>query len=162
MSRNPAALVPVLAAVLVLLAPALCAAPRSDFDRVDFGVTIKDLAAAAAGERPLTQGRIFLLDGTVTTVTIVDKEEGSFRVRVELMSGEWIGREEVKSYTCLVSFSGPEWFTVFPARPPRTVPPGVVAPNARVLVAARPLGIVTEPDGKKAVSLEGLALRILQ
>jgi hypothetical protein len=129
---------------------------------VDFSITLKDLAAAAAGEKPLPQGRLFLLDGTVTGITFLDKEEASFRVRTELMSGEWVGLEDVKSYTCVVTFSGPGWFRLFPARPPRNPPPGLVVPNSRVIIVARPLEIATEPGGRKVVSLEGLALRVLQ
>ncbi len=132
------------------------------FDRVDFSVTLKDLAAAAAGERQLPQGRLFVLDATVTALTFLDAEKASFRVRAELMSGEWIGLEDVKSYSCLVTFSGPDWFRVFPAKPPRNPPHGVVTPNARVLVVARPLGVVSERGGPRVVSLEGLALRLLE
>lgn len=152
----------VLGAFLLSLARLSAAEPRSDFDRVDFSITLKDLAAAAAGERQLPQGRLFILDGTVTSLSFLDKEEASFRVRAELMSGEWIGLEDVKSYTCVVTFSGSEWFPIFPARPPRNPPPGTVLANSRVIVVARPLGVIAEPGGPKVVSLEGLALRLLQ
>ena len=152
----------VLGLVLAVLAPAAGALPRNDFDRLDFSVTLKELSAAADGERQLPQGKIFLLDGTVTDLTFLDKEEESFRVRVELMSGEWIGLKDVKSYSCLVTFSGAEWFRVFPAKPPRNPPPGAVPANARVIVVARPIGVISRPGGEPVVSLEGLAVRVLR
>jgi hypothetical protein len=151
----------VLGVFLLSLARLSAAEPRF-FDRVDFSITLKDLAAVAAGEKPLPQGRLLVLDGTVTSLSFLDKEEASFRVRAELMSGEWIGLEDVRAYTCVVTFSGSEWFTVFPARPPRNPPPGVVLPNSRVIIVARPLGVISQPGGPKVVSLEGLALRLLR
>jgi hypothetical protein len=151
-----------LALSLVVMAPAAAALPRTDFDRLDFSVTLKDVSAAAEGQRQLPPGRIFLLDGTVTDMSFLDKEEASFRVRIELMSGEWIGLEDVKSYSCLVTFAGSEWSRVFPVKASRNPAPGAVVPNARVLVIARPLEITTRPGGARLMSLEGLGVRVLQ
>ena len=99
----------------------LPALSRGDFDRVvDFSVTLKTLAAAAEGRTPLPTGRMLLLSGTVSDVTILNKDQATFKVRIELITGEWIGLEDVKAYACYVEFSGPEFFKVFPIRAPRT------------------------------------------
>jgi hypothetical protein len=150
-----------LALLLAICAPASNATPRTDFDGLDFSITLKELSAAARGALSLPPGRLFILDGTVTDVSILDKEQASFKVRLELMSGEWIGLTDVKSYSCFVTFSGPDWFRTFPARPPRNPPPGIVASNARVIVVARPLGVMERADGGPEFSLQGLAIRVL-
>jgi hypothetical protein len=153
----------VLAACLLLAATFAPAATRGDFDAVvDFSVSLKTLAAAAAGEAALPAGRFFILEGTVSDLTVLDKEEGSFRARIELISGEWIGMEDVKSYTCLVDFSGPAFVEAFPARAPREPGPGVVVLNSRLLVVARPVGSVASPQGGRRILLEGVHFRLLK
>jgi hypothetical protein len=152
-------------AVCLLLAAALPApaATRFEFDSVvDFSVSLKSLAAAAAGEASLPSGRLFVLDGTVSDLTVLDKEQGSFRARIELISGEWIGTEDVKSYACLIDFSGPGFFKMFPARAPRDPSPDMVFLNSRVLVVARPIGLTTSHQGEKRVQLEGIYVRVIK
>jgi hypothetical protein len=142
---------------------ALFAVPHSDFDRiVDFSVTLKSLAAAATGAVPVPTDRMVILSGTVSDVTILDSKEATFKVRVELITGEWIGTDEVKSYTCSVDFAGPEFFKVFPARPPRTATPGVIGSNSRVLIVGRPTGIVTALTGSKEVLIDGAYVRSVE
>ncbi len=152
--------------VLVLLVAAaslLPGASKADFDRVvDFSVTLKTLSQAADGTVPLPDSRMVLLSGTVSSVTILDKEEPSFKARIELITGEWIGTEDVKAYTCYVDFSGRGFFSTFPSRPPAQPQPGVVVQNLRVLVVARAVSIVTTPLGEKRVLLEGAYIRPIE
>ncbi len=153
----------VIALLFAVSAAVLPAASKADFDRVvDFSVTLKTLAAAADGTAPLPTGRMVLLTGTVSSITIVNKDRASFQVRIELITGEWIGLEDVKAYSCLVDFSGPEFFDVFPARAPAQPPAGVVVADARVLVTARAVSIVTTPLGEKRALLEGAYIRVIQ
>jgi hypothetical protein len=156
--------VPVLACLfLVLGAAALPALSHGDFDRVvDFSVTLKSLAAAADGKAPLPTGRMVVLSGTVSDVSILDKEPATFKVRIELITGEWIGLEDVKAYTCYVEFSGPEFFKVFPARAPRTVTPGVIVGNSRVLVVGRVVELTTSPLGAKRALVDGAYIRSIE
>ncbi len=152
------------ACVLLLVCSSfLPALSRADFDRVvDFSVTLKTLAAAADGKAPLPSGRMLLLSGTVSDVSILDKDEGSFRVRIELITGEWVGLEDVRSYSCYVDFAGPEFFKVFPARPPRVATPGVVALDSRVMVVGSVQEIITTPLGEKRVRIQGAYIRVIQ
>jgi hypothetical protein len=153
--------IPAFAFVFLLFGSALLsAAPHSDFDKiVDFSVTLKSLSAAASGSVPLPTGRMVFLSGTVSDVTILDAKEATFKVRIEIITGEWIGTEDVKAYASYVEFTGPEFFAVFPARAPRTATPGVIAANSRVLVVAKPTGIITTPTGEKQVLLDGAYIR---
>jgi len=154
---------PLLACALLLLAAsAAFGATQADFDRiVNFDTTLKSLANDAADGAALPS-RIVVLDGTVSDVNIVDKNEGTFKVRIQIISGEWIGLDEVKSYTCYVDFSGSEYSRVFPARPPAAAKPGIVTLNSRVLVVGRPVRVVESPQGDRSVLVEGLHVRTLQ
>lgn len=152
----------------IVVAALCCALPaaaisRADFDRVvDFSITLKDLAAAAQGQGSVPTGRICVLNGTVSDVDVLGKDETGFRARIELITGEWIGTEDVKSYSCYVDFTGPEFARVFPARPPRVLPPGVIAINSRVIVIGRPVGVTTTPQGEKRVLVEGMFVRSIE
>jgi hypothetical protein len=158
--RRSAVLACVLLLACVSFLPALS---RADFDRVvDFSVTLKTLSSAADGTAPLPVGRMVLLSGTVSDVSILDKDEATFRVRIELIAGEWVGLEDVKAYACYVEFSGPEFFKVFPARPPRSGTPGVVVLDSRVMVVGSARDITTSPLGEKRVRLQGAYIRVIE
>ena len=149
-------------AFLLLAAPAARGATQGDFDRiVDIDTTLKSLADEAAGGAVPT-GRIVILDGTVSDVNIVDKNEGTFKVRIQIISGEWLGLEDVKSYTCYVDFSGSQYFRVFPARAPAAAKPGIVALNSRVLVVGRPISVVFSPQGERTVLVQGIHVRTIK
>ena len=150
--------------VLMILAPTAFAIDAGDFDAVaDFSVTVKTLSrldeatAAAYG----LMNRFLLLDGTVTNILVLDASEENYLVQVELVSGEWIGLDEVRSYSCWVLFSGPRFASVFPARVPRNPPPGVIATNQTVLIVAIPLQTVEITEGESAWVLEGIYARPL-
>jgi hypothetical protein len=152
--------VPVLAGVLLLVGAALPALTRADLERViDPSVTLKSLSAVAAGAAPLPAGRLVLLTGTVSDVAILDKEKETFRVRIELITGEWIGLEDVKSYACYVEFSGSEYFSVFPAKAPREAAHGVISLNSRVVIIGRPRAVVATPLGAARVLVDGVFVR---
>jgi hypothetical protein len=156
--------IPVLAFVFLLLGGSLVtAAPHGDFDRiVDFSVTLKSLSAAASGSGALPTDRLVILTGTVSDVMILDANEATFKVRVELIAGEWIGSDTVRSYTSTVEFSGSEFFSIFPARTPRTVTPGIIVTNMRVLVVGRPVRIITTAAGVKQVLVDGATIRSIE
>jgi hypothetical protein len=83
-------------------------------------------------------------------------------VRIELISGEWIGLDDVKSYYCYVEFSGAEYFKMFPARPPRTASRDLVALNSRVLVMGRVVQVTAAPLGARRVLVEGAYIRTIE
>jgi hypothetical protein len=104
----------ILAIALALASPSY-AFDRQDFDRIaDFSVTIKTLAGLPEPGR--LAGRLLLLDGTVASMQLLDPDEATFAVELELAGGEWIGTEDVKIYLCRVRFRGREYFRLFPRR----------------------------------------------
>lgn len=156
----------VLAVVLVFFPVSVAfAVDAGDFDAVaDFSVTVKTLSQLdeATAKAYGLMDRFLLLDGTVTNILILDPSEENFLVQVELVSGEWIGLEEVRSYSCWVLFSGPRFASMFPARVPRTPPPGVIAANDHILIAAMALQTVEIAEGETAWVLEGFHARPLR
>jgi len=136
-----------------LLGPLAFGQSRAEFDRlVDFSVTLKTVAAAAAGEASLPRDRLLLLEGSITEIVVLDKESATYTVRLELMAGEWIGVEEVRGYRCYVTFAGPGYAELLPSK----------ALRSRVLVVARVLSPTTTPLGEKVMALEGLAVRVVR
>jgi hypothetical protein len=154
----------VLACILLLVGPAILPAlSHADLDRViDFSVTLKSLASAADSGAPIPAGRTVLLSGTVSDVNIINKDPAGFKVRIELITGEWIGLEDVKSYFCYVEFTGAEYFKVFPARPPRTASRDLVSLNSRVIVLGRVVDVATTPLGTKRVLVDGAYIRSVE
>jgi hypothetical protein len=156
----------VLAVVLVFIpVPVVYAIDAGDFDDVaDFSVTVKTLSQLdeATARAYGLMDRFLLLNGTVTNILILDASEEDFLVQMELVSGEWIGLEEVRSYSCWVLFSGPRFAPMFPARIPRTPPPGVIAANDHVLIVAMALQTVEIAEGETAWVLEGIHARTLR
>jgi hypothetical protein len=154
----------VVACILLLGGPALLPAlSRADLDRViDFSVTLKGLSTAADSGAPIPKGKTVLLTGTVSDVNIISKEQAGFKVRIELITGEWIGLDEVKSYYCYVEFAGAEYFKMFPARPPRTANRDLVALNSRVLVAGRIVEVAATPLGARRVLVDGAYIRTIE
>lgn len=151
--------------VLILWAPAAFSIDAGDFDAVaDFSVTIKTLSQLdeAAATAYGLMDRFLLLDGTVTNILVLDANEENYLVQLELVSGEWIGLDEVRSYSCWVLFSGPRFAGVFPARVPRNPPPGVIAANDQILIVAIPLQTVEIAEGETAWVLEGIYARPLR
>ena len=138
---------------------------RESFDRiVDFSVTIKTLSQMPPAQEAdfLKSGKLFLLNGTVTGILFVNPDEEGFSVRVELVSGEWLGLEEVKSYRCTVSFKGKEYFGFFPRRLPQNPTADMIAVNDRILVVARALQRASGEKGEPAWLLEGFHIRRLR
>ncbi len=152
-----------LALLALAFVPRAMALSQADFERlVDFSTTVKSLAAdAAAGVVP-ARDRLVVLDATVAEIAVLDGAEASYTVRLDLMSGEWIGAEQVLGYHCYVDFAGSRYLPVIPAKAPRNPEPGVVVPRARLLVVALPRGVVTAPLGEKRILLDGLAFRVIK
>jgi hypothetical protein len=143
-----------------LVSPLAPAQTRAAFDRiVDFSVTLKTVSAAAAGEAVLPANRLLLLEGSIGEIVVLDDRPGAWKVRVELLAGEWIGTDEVRGYRCWVTFAGLGYAEVFPAEVPDEPSPDYLPLHSRVLVLARALSPAVTPLGEKVMVMEGLAVR---
>jgi hypothetical protein len=151
--------------ICLMLVSAALAGALEDFDSVvDFSVTLKALSGLdEAGARIYgLKSRYLLLDGTVTSIQFLNQEEETFQAQVELVAGEWIGLEDVRSYRCYVLFQGRRFFRLLPRRAPRGPDPTVIVPNDHILVVARALRLVQDEDQEPVWLLEGLHIRPLR
>jgi hypothetical protein len=158
MKRNAA---PVLALLVALVAPVgLSAQSLSSLEKVmDLTATIKTLAEQVAAGNYEAPAKFVILNGTFDSVFETDEATGT--VVIELVSGEWIGLEDVRSYHCLIRFTGAEYLKTFPATPPRNPGPEIFAKSARLLVVAAPYGVVELADGRLLWLLDGVYHRRL-
>ena len=83
-------------------------------------------------------------------------------VTCDLVSGEWLGLEEVKSYHGLIQFEGPASFLVFNRRRPSTVPDLAIPVNRRALVVAMPDTVVQSPTVGKVWVYKALYVRSIK
>jgi hypothetical protein len=130
----------VLVAVLLAAPPVAAQVPLELADAVDFSITLKDLDQRLREERFALPDRAFILDGTVKRIEISDEAAETYFVQIELVKGEWFGREEVRSYSSLVLLDGPQFAEFFP---PRGAEPTAAAipVNSRVIVVGVARGI---------------------
>ena len=144
---------------LFLCKQSLQAYSKSDFDKiVEFSTSLKNLEQSAF----LENGKLLLLNGTVSNLQFLDKERESFKVMVEIVTGEWIGLEEVKSYNCYILFEGKEFFSVFPSRKPKNPSPEMIFLNERIILLAKGLPSTREKRQQGIWILSGLHIRHLQ
>ncbi len=147
--------------IFITLPQTLYSLDRKDFDSiVDFSVTIKTLSLYGKTDPSyIHTDKLFLLNGSVSGISFVDPKKENFAVRVELIYGEWVGLEDVKSYFCTVIFQGPEFYSLFPRRRPKNPSPDIISPNNRVLVVAKVINRVTDESGEPHWLLEGFHVR---
>ncbi len=156
---------PLVGIMLVLAcSPIATGATDDDFHEVvDFEVTLKTLSVALEANdfSAIDAEKIVIVHGTVSTMSFLDTKRQSYTVLLELVAGEWLDLDEVKSYRCLVVFQGPAFYTLIPRRPPRGSTAAVIGEASRVLVIARVLEPVTTELGENMWLLAGIDIRSL-
>ena len=81
------------------------------------------------------------------------------RVRGEIVGGEWIGTEEVKTYRGSVDFRGAPSFLVFERRRPSSASSLMIPLNSRVLVAVLPIDPIETIRGDSSWLFDVLYVR---
>lgn len=148
----------------ILIQPSIFSFDQDDFDRiVDFSVTIKTLNQITGADTPsfLNEQKLLLLNGTVTNISFINSKKENFKVQVELVAGEWMGLEEVKSYHCLVLFEGQQYFSLFPKRIPRKPSSTIITANDNIIVVAKALKPITTEGDEGKWLLQGFYVRVI-
>ena len=130
-----------LSVIFLLLA---AGAFSQEFDRiVDFQKTLKDISLEAALSPPgrVAEGKFIILEGSVASRWVVDPSPESYLGEIELVDGEWDGVESVKTYSCIVQFSGSKFVSAIPAGRSKAAASGEIAINSRVLIAGKVIGV---------------------
>ena len=127
---------------------------------IDFDVTIRSLAIAAAAEdMESLPDRLVLIDGTVASRLVIEGNPENYVGQIELIGGEWIGVEDVVMYRCFLLLEGPEFANAIPARRSRTKHPDEIDLNSRILVVGSLLGLFDMDDGTTVAVLDAIHIR---
>jgi len=111
-------------------------------DDLAFTVTVKDLSISSADELNLLveSETLLLLDGSLSSLTLLSGKEEEYLLEALLVQGEWKNLDEVIKYECRLIFQGNSWKEIVPDRTPRKVSEGMILLNSHVLVLGRLVG----------------------
>jgi len=135
---------------------------KTDFDNVvDFSVTLKTLNQALdeGSSVKLDNKKFVVVYGTVASISFLNRKKDTFKARLELVSGEWVGLKDVKSYRVYVDFEGPDFYSYIPVRTPRKPNPKTVVKDSRVLITAKVLKPIDIPLSGRYWLLQGVYIR---
>lgn len=151
-------------ALLIAPATALAVTPEEFREVVAFDVSIAELAEAAITdpESLLTDERVFIVDGVLGSVTIIDDNPETYFVQLELVDGQWHGTERIDVFRVYVLAEGPEYEARFPARPSPDGGELVIQRNERVLIAARIDQVFEDERGGRYAVLLAQELRVVR
>ena len=128
----------------------------------NFDMTLEALSEMAEqpGALETAAGKVLVLRGVVGTRQVSINDGENYQAELEIISGKWIGLEEVRMYSVIVVLSGQEFVNHVPAGRTRNPHPDEVPLNSDVLVAGRLLG-VADLDGRAVPVLDCYDIRIL-
>ena len=86
---------------------------------IQFDYTLKDLSRLVEQGVEIPQDRYYLLDGTITGVTVFDPNPDTFYAEAELITAEWQGLEAIRSYKVILVFTDPTFAERVLQRTPR-------------------------------------------
>lgn len=152
-----------LSVLLIGILP-LQSAERDDFDKVvDFSLSIKEISTLV--KKPdfdvAKHGKIVIFDGSVATVTILDKNPESFVAELEIVGGEWQGLESVVLYRVYVYVQGPEFARRLPERPPTAPGESVISQNDHALIVGNIADVYTDEKGNRFAVVLAHYVRII-
>jgi hypothetical protein len=119
---------------------------------VNFESTIKDFHVAMESGRQIAEKRFVLLTGTVGSIVEGKGERPQYTV--ELVSGEWISTDDVRSYHVAIRFEGEDYAQFFDRKT------GTIKPGDRLIVVAQNTGTQEDFDNEKIAVLTGFRIRL--
>ncbi len=151
--------------IAALFAGTLGAFERPDFDKiVDFSLTLKDIVSLVKKPdfNPEKYGKILIFDGSVSTITLVEKNPASFSAELVVVNGEWKGTEDVSLFQSFVYAEGPEFAKRLPERRPKEPGPGLISQNDHVLVVGRIADVYVDEKGNRFPVIVAYYIRVMQ
>ena len=142
---------------------AVFASPAPDFDRIsDFSITLKKLTEMAAeGDISLVKGKYLILDGALSSYTVINKDPDNYTVELLLVNGEWEGVSDVHIFRSVVIVKGKEYIKKFPARRSKRNAGELIPLNSGLIIVARLNNVINM--GNTAVPvLDGYYLRLFK
>ena len=116
--------------------------PLDGPENFSFSTTIKSLNFSTAKELDSFKNSEtwLLLDGSLSSLTLLSAKEEEYLLEALLVQGEWKEMDEVLKYECKLIFRGDYWKNIVPDRTPRKVSDGMILLNSHVLVLGKILG----------------------
>lgn len=137
---------------------------KDDFDKnVDFSVTLETIHRALTAQRTdvLPMEKAVILDGAISSIQIIDGEPESFSAEITIVDGRWIGLEEVRMYSCIVTVQGPDFAARIPVRRSRREVRNEISANSHIIVVGRITDFRNESGEEPAAVLEGFYIRTI-
>jgi hypothetical protein len=138
----------VIAAFLLFALGCLSAQSIADFDRIaTFDIGLKDLAASGSIEN-----RLMFWQGAIDKLEIVSAEGEPLKIRLVMMSSEWLSPSKIVSYKAVVYFSGEEFRPLFALD--KSAPLTAIFEKNKVFLLTKMTGFETV-DGQKYPLMQG-------
>ena len=109
----------------------------------------------------IASDKFIIIEGSVASITEIERSENNLILDIHLINGEWIGLERVEVYKCIVNVNGIEWESRFPKRTPRELTRDLVLQNSHILVIGKVTDYVME-NSKLVTVLEAEYIRNIQ
>lgn len=128
----------------------------------NFDVTLEELSEMVdqPGALEAVADKILILRGVVGTRQVSINDGENYQAELVLISGKWIGLEEVRMYSVIAVLSGLEFANYVPSGRTRNPHPDEVPLNGDVLVAGKLLG-VADFEGRAVPVLDCYDIRVL-
>jgi len=106
---------------------------------IDLNMSLKDISYSTPEklDSVISSEKYVIIEGTVSSITEIERSENNFILDIHVISGEWIGLERVEVYKCIVNISGLEWERRFPKRRPREITEELVLLNNQIMVIGK-------------------------
>lgn len=138
---------------------------RAKFDGVvDFSVTLKELTVLVKNPtfNPESFSKILIFDGSIATITYMDKEPASFSAELEIVNGEWKGTETVELFKSFIYVGGPGFAKRLPVRRPKELPPDIISLNDHVLIVGRIVDVYVDEKQDRFPVVEAFYVRVMK
>ena len=149
--------------MIFIVSGAVYSSPAPDFDKVaDFSITLKALNSMAA-ENKLSElkDRYFILDGALSSFTVIDKDPENYTVELLLVNGEWEGVSDVHIFRSVVVVKGKEYVKKFPARRSKNGTGQEIPLNSGLIIVAKLNNIINMGNVSVPV-LDGYYIRVFK
>jgi hypothetical protein len=151
-------------AIILLFGMSLSAIDQKDLDKiVDFSVTLKELYELVQNKNfaPASFAKYCIINGSVSSINIINPEEGNFLAELETVSGEWKNLDSVAMYKAFIYVQGKDFYQRVPSRKVKALPGLSIEPNRQVLVAGVLADIYVDEKGRRFPVVLASHLRIL-
>jgi len=153
-----------LASMFIFLAAGLLVGQtREEWNSLtNFDVTLEELSEMVdrPGALEAVADKILILRGVVETRQVSVNDGENYQAELVIISGRWIGLEEVRMYSVMAILSGQEFVNYVPAGRTRNPHPDEVPLNSDVLLAGKLLG-VADYDGRAVPVLDCYGIRVI-